>query len=136
MIGLCCLFIAFKQYRQRTLKVVFDNNRFTSVDHWSMVWFTTKWSSVLIRRLIRGSLLFFEHGAHHLWLTNPSMPIEQTIAIDWCAHSYLWVTVDFIIFPTFVASITNVPSFAAECPICPFLFDAIECSQHEKGNRL
>ena len=52
-----------------------------------------------------GSLLFFEHGVHHLWLTNPSMPLEDTgLPLIGLHVGHLWITEVFsIVAPTFVA---------------------------------
>ena len=52
-----------------------------------------------------GSLLFFEHGVHHLWLTNPDMPLQDTgLPLIGVHIGHLWLTELIHLFvPTVVA---------------------------------
>lgn len=74
---------------------------------------TTPWISTLHKAVIgsyptidkEGSLLFFEHGVHHLWFTAPEIPLNETgLTLIGLHVGHLWVTELFHLFvPTFVA---------------------------------
>ena len=132
LIGLCCLFIAFKQYRQNAgeWKIRF----LMALGSLSLI--TSPWIGSLHKVVIgayptidKGSLLFFEHGVHHLWLTNPNMPSKKLATFIRCAHrSPMGHRSDFTHRPNIHRlQPTNVPSFTPECSIRYCIgFDAYE----------
>ena len=115
MVGLLCLFIAFKQYRQN--QGLWKIRFFVLLGSLSLL--TSPWLGAIHKAVIgayptidkEGSLLFFEHGVHHLWFTNPSLPIEETgLTLVGIHVGHLWITELFcVIAPTFVAF--NIQAF-------------------------
>jgi hypothetical protein len=79
----------------------------------TLILITSPWFVTLHKAIIgayptidkEGSLLFFEHGVHHLWFTTPEMPLEQTgLTLIGIHAGHLWITEFFHIFvPSFVA---------------------------------
>ena len=84
---------------------------------------TAPWVSVLHKAVIgayptidkEGSLLFFEHGVHHLWLTDSSRSLMETgLPLVGIQVGHLWLTQVFAWFvPTFVAF--NIQSIVHIC---------------------
>ena len=115
MIGLLCLFIAFKQYRQN--QGLWKIRFFVLLGSLSLL--TSPWLGSIHKAVIgayptidkEGSLLFFEHGVHHLWFTSPDLPLDETgLTLVGIHVGHLWLTECFSIFaPTFVAF--NVQAF-------------------------
>lgn len=108
-IGILFLFIAHRLYQPNRIhwrvRILLTLGTVTII--------TSPWISTLHKAVIgayptidkEGSLLFFEHGVHHLWFTAPEIPLNETgLTLIGIHVGHLWITELLHLFvPTFVA---------------------------------